>query len=172
MDDFSPYSFWHFSFSISQYLIFTIKKISQSLKKSQLHLACMMKYQVWGGLRRAWHRLSVLFSISCLLPLEILTSHFFLAPAWLRMTHLVVINSWHPKKLCFLNILQFASVDPLWSSLADFWASTSKSRSDSILEDVSLPSVSSISTSLFPRVPTTFFYSCVALYVSSPNSEL
>ena len=117
---FSPYSFWHFSFSISQYLIFMIKKISQSLKKYQLHLACMMKYQVWGGLHRGWHRLSVLFSISCLLPLEILTSHFFLAPAWLRMSHLVVINSWHPKKLCFLNILQFASVDPLWSLLADF----------------------------------------------------
>ena len=58
-----------------------VKKISQSLKKSQLHLACMMKYQVYHGLHRAWHRLSVFFSISCLLPLEILALHFFFGPS-------------------------------------------------------------------------------------------
>ena len=52
-----------------------VKKISQSLKKSQLHLVCMMKYN------RAWHRLSVFFSISCLLPLEILALHFFFGPS-------------------------------------------------------------------------------------------
>ena len=46
VDFFSPTLFDISASLFLSILFFMIKKISQSLKKSQLHLACMMKYQV------------------------------------------------------------------------------------------------------------------------------